>query len=279
MGVGDFLSETFSGGNDPRELIFRLMANELKGSKAEARSGVVAKYAKGVAINAAMRQAKRIAMSAAKGILNKASQQQVETQQTNFAKDQLLKRTNERNFLSRQATQFVKDNIQDSKVSRRRELLTSDKAKSPSQFQIGKLYFFGYHPETKDNLPFYDEFPVVMPLGEESGGFLGLNFHYVRTMVRAQFFDALLDHVDTTEYGENIDAQIRINYEMLVASSKFKKHYRPCIRSYRFRNFVTGLYEIQPKDWKSMMFLPLEKFSKMSREDVWKWSDLEIKGT
>ena len=43
---------------------------------------------------------------------------------------------------------------------RNRFTKTSDNRK----FLIGGMYFFVYNPQTKDELPYYDRFPLVIPL-------------------------------------------------------------------------------------------------------------------
>jgi hypothetical protein len=47
------------------------------------------------------------------------------------------------------------------------------------KFLMGGLYYFMYDPKGKDDMPYYDRFPLVMPLKREVDGFLGLNFHYL----------------------------------------------------------------------------------------------------
>ena len=41
---------------------------------------------------------------------------------------------------------------------------------------------FVYDPKTKAKLPFYDTFPLVLPIDTFRGGFIGLNFHYLPTV-------------------------------------------------------------------------------------------------
>ena len=43
---------------------------------------------------------------------------------------------------------------------------------------FGTLNMFIYDPKHKNKLPFYDTFPLVLPIGGAAGGFLGLNFHF-----------------------------------------------------------------------------------------------------
>ena len=42
---------------------------------------------------------------------------------------------------------------------------------------LGRLNLFFYDPKFKETLPYYDTFPLVLPLEGFRGGFLGMNFH------------------------------------------------------------------------------------------------------
>jgi len=45
---------------------------------------------------------------------------------------------------------------------------------------VGRLNMFFYDPKYKKTLPYYDTFPLVLPLERIPGGFAGINFHYLR---------------------------------------------------------------------------------------------------
>ena len=49
---------------------------------------------------------------------------------------------------------------------------------------IGRLNMFFYDPKYKKTLPYYDTFPLVLPLERIPGGFAGINFHYLRPGAR-----------------------------------------------------------------------------------------------
>ena len=57
--------------------------------------------------------------------------------------------------------------------------MSSEKFRKTNQFRLGGLYFFYYDPKTKDSLPYYDTFPLVLALERYNDGFLGLNLHYL----------------------------------------------------------------------------------------------------
>ena len=48
-----------------------------------------------------------------------------------------------------------------------------------TKFKLGGLYFFFYNPKLRDDLPYYDIFPLVIPIEKYHDGFLGLNLHYL----------------------------------------------------------------------------------------------------
>ena len=49
---------------------------------------------------------------------------------------------------------------------------------------FGTLNMFFYSPKHKNTLPYYDTFPLVLPIGQAAGGFMGLNIHYLPIQMR-----------------------------------------------------------------------------------------------
>ena len=58
---------------------------------------------------------------------------------------------------------------------------------------FGTLNMFIYSPKHKDTLPYYDTFPLVLPIGPAAGGFMGLNFHYLPIQMRIRLLDKIVD--------------------------------------------------------------------------------------
>ena len=50
---------------------------------------------------------------------------------------------------------------------------------------------FFYDPKYKKTLPYYDTFPLVLPLERIPGGFAGINFHYLRPAARFTLLERL----------------------------------------------------------------------------------------
>ena len=53
--------------------------------------------------------------------------------------------------------------------------LMRDRERLKNKSIIGRMYFYYYDPKTKDSLPYYDKFPLVIPIERYPDGFLGLN--------------------------------------------------------------------------------------------------------
>ena len=67
-------------------------------------------------------------------------------------------------------------NINRNQLMREKEL--SLQAPRYTRDLIGRMFMFFYDPKTKDTLPFYDRFPLIVMVGPAAGGFYGLNLHY-----------------------------------------------------------------------------------------------------
>ena len=136
------------------------------------------------------------------------------------------------------------------------------------------LYHFYYDPKGKADLPYYDRFPLVLALEKYNDGFLGLNLHYLPIRYRVAFLDKLLDYAVLTP--ENEVKRVRITYDILTASKRFKE-FRPCIKRYLTSHIKSKILTIEPEEWDVAISLPVQQFKKASAKDVWKESIEEIK--
>ena len=122
---------------------------------------------------------------------------------------------------------------------------------------IGKMYFFYYDPKTKDSLPYYDRFPLVIPIEQYSDGFLGLNLHYIHPKQRIILLDKLSDTLSNSRFDER--TKLRVNYQFLkAASTAFEA--MPCIKRYLFTNIDSRFLEISANEWDIAVMLPMETF-------------------
>jgi len=74
-----------------------------------------------------------------------------------------------------------------------------------SKMWLGKMYFFVYNPKHKMTLPYYDMFPLVLPVERYSDGFLGINFHYLAPKERAHLLDEIKIFVTIKLYQKKLE--------------------------------------------------------------------------
>ena len=135
-----------------------------------------------------------------------------------------------------------------------------------SKMWLGKMYFFVYNPKHKMTLPYYDMFPLVLPVERYSNGFLGINFHYLAPKDRAHLLDEIKIFVNDKTLSEK--TRIMLTYDMLRGFTKFKRA-KPCLKRYITMYMKTQFIPILPDEWGPAIFLPVENFKKMSKKAVW----------
>lgn len=128
----------------------------------------------------------------------------------------------------------------------------------------GEIYCFVYDPKHKETLPYYDTFPLVLPLSATRESFLGLNFHYISPKDRFFLLDAIKKN------GRGIH-RLNISWE-IVASFAGTKNAEPCLKRYLFSHMKTPLRRIRAEDIPTALLLPVERFVKASKQSVWRKS-------
>jgi hypothetical protein len=141
---------------------------------------------------------------------------------------------------------------------------------------MGGLYFFVYDPKGKNELPYYDKFPLVMPLKRESDGFIGLNLHYLPIKHRVVFMKKMMPLALRNDDDEI--KRIKITYSILDASSKYKE-FRPCIKKYLYPHVKSKILAVEPEEWDIATYLPVHQFKKEQAKNVWQDSLNEIRNS
>ena len=124
---------------------------------------------------------------------------------------------------------------------------------------VGTMQMFFYDPKTKDTLPYYDTFPLVVIVGPAEKGFYGLNLHYLPPMLRAKMLDGLMD-IASSKRSPN--AKFEITYETLKSTSKLK-FFKPCFKHYLASNVRGGFAQVPAPEWEIATFLPVASFKKI----------------
>jgi hypothetical protein len=148
--------------------------------------------------------------------------------------------------------------------------LMRDRNRQVSNTIIGKMYFYYYDPKTKEQLNYYDKFPLVIPIEEYRDGFLGINIHYIRPRQRLILLDKLSSIATDRNYDEN--TRLRISYNYLKNSSKTYEA-TPCIKRYYFNHIKSRFLAISANEWDIAALLPTEQFMKASPSKVYAESE------
>ena len=130
----------------------------------------------------------------------------------------------------------------------------------------GSMYNFQYDPKMKKTLPYYDRFPLCIPVQKARNGFHGLNLHYLHPRVRAQFLDALMDLATNDKYDRS--TKMKLSYKLIKSSSKLR-WFKPCFKHYLSEHIKSKLLLIEPQDWEIAIFLPTDSFRKKQADTVW----------
>ena len=139
---------------------------------------------------------------------------------------------------------------------------------------IGKMFFLFYNPKNKLTLPYYDKFPLVMPIHTYSNGFLGLNFHYLSPPQRSILLENLLTLRNNQEMDET--TRIRLKYGILKKTAKYK-HHKPTIKRYLTQHIKGRLLPVEPENWMTSILLPVAQFENATDQTVWNESKRKIK--
>ena len=168
---------------------------------------------------------------------------------------------------TRLARQWLKSKTQNLRVSGKE--LMQDRLKLRNKSLIGRMYFYYYDPKMKDTLPYYDRFPLVIPIERHNDGFIGLNLHYISPKYRIMLLDKLSSIMNNDEYDET--TKLRISYDFLKRATKIFEA-KPCIKKYLMAHVKSRFLEITADEWDIAVMLPVEQFVKARKSQVWQES-------
>jgi hypothetical protein len=149
----------------------------------------------------------------------------------------------------------------------------TDEARKVASMEYGYMYAFKYDPKTKNELPYYDTFPLIFPVKFESDGFMGINFHYLPPVLRAKLMDAMYSTLTNKKYDDT--TKMRISYSILQSASKYR-YFKPTLKKYLRTHVRSQFLEIQVKEWDIALFLPTESFRKADTGRIWEESRKKI---
>jgi len=138
----------------------------------------------------------------------------------------------------------------------------------------GHLYMYGYDPKLKEELPYYDRFPLVFPYSKTADGFMGLNMHYLPYQLRVFLLDKLMVYKSNNRLDET--TKLKYSWQLINGISRFAPA-QACIKQYLIGHVKTQFRQIPSADWATAMLLPVEQFVGASKQKVWRDSQKIIR--
>ena len=127
---------------------------------------------------------------------------------------------------------------------------------------FGTMNLFYYRPKGAAKLPYYDIFPLVIPIGRRlNDGFVGLNFHYLSVPQRWLLLERLsmfqvpseLDAFDTGEGAGDVMA-------LFWSKIRRKRGVRPIVKRYLTKNIKSRFLKIELREMLIALSIPMERF-------------------
>ena len=143
--------------------------------------------------------------------------------------------------------------------------LIRDGKRQASPF-YGRLNMFFYGPKHAKTLPYYDTFPLVLPLEQYNDGFLGVNLHYLPIPLRIKLLDRLVDYSNNTKFDES--TILNVNYKRL----KNLREIKPTLKRYLAGHVKSQYRRIDADEFTVATLLPVQNFKKASDKEVWRES-------
>jgi hypothetical protein len=158
------------------------------------------------------------------------------------------------------STQWFRDKIKEFGTPTSANLLRDGKRTTKPTF--GLLNMFVYDPKGKKELPYYDTFPLVLPIEEYSNGFLGINLHYLSMPIRIRLLDRLVDYSNNDKFDKSTN--LNVDYSRLKKIDLIK----PCLKRYLASNVRTNFRKVEADEFMVATLLPVQRFKKQSDSHI-----------
>ena len=159
------------------------------------------------------------------------------------------------------STEWYREKIKEFGTPTSLDLIRDGKRSTKPHF--GRLNMFIYSPRDAKKLPYYDTFPLVLPLEQYNDGFLGINFHYLPIPLRMRLLDRIVDFSSNTQFDENTVLNVTYN------KVKSIRLIRPTIHKYLAGYTRSQFRRIDADELTIATLLPVQRFKKASADAVW----------
>ena len=160
------------------------------------------------------------------------------------------------------STQWYRDKIKEFGKPGAMDLIRDGKQSRTPHY--GRMNMFFYDPKGRKTLPYYDTFPLVLPIERYPDGFLGINFHYLPMGLRLKLLDRIVDFSNNTKFDEStiIDA----NYSQL----KNIREIKPTLKRYLAGRVKTRFRRVDADEFTVAALLPIARWKNGSQTQVYK---------
>jgi hypothetical protein len=145
-----------------------------------------------------------------------------------------------------------------------------------SNLQLGHMYCYVYDAKTKDELPYWDRFPLIFPIELTENGWYGLNLHYIPIQFRAKVLSVLYRFLNNKKYDETTRITLTYRYLKDLGASD-KALMQVAFKQYLTNRVKSRFIHISPDEWPIALYLPMEQWQKQSFSKVYSDIDSKIK--
>lgn len=154
-----------------------------------------------------------------------------------------------------EANAFIKQRIAQARIPTNRSNILNDAKRVTPFAAVGRMFFFRYDPLTKETLPEWDEFPLVIPTTVTGDGFTGINFHFLPPQQRLAILNGLYMFLNNDKYDDS--TRFMLSYDLLKTMSRFSP-IKQCMRRYLYDQMLSSIIYIEPNYWETAIFLPVQ---------------------
>jgi hypothetical protein len=158
------------------------------------------------------------------------------------------------------STQWFRDKIKEFGKPTSADLIKDGKRTTTPTF--GLLNMFVYDPKGKKELPYYDTFPLELPIEEYNNGVLGIKLHYLSMPMRIKLLDRLVDYSNNDKFDKS--TKLNANYSNLKKIDLIK----PCLKRYLAGHVKSKFRKVEADEFMIATLLPVQRFKKQSDSHV-----------
>ena len=127
-----------------------------------------------------------------------------------------------------------------------------DEFDAEGALQLGQMYMFFYDAKTQDKLPYWDYFPLCIPIKRYKTGFMGLNLHYLAPRYRIRLLDAMYEYASESVFD--------ISYRLVKSVGKLRWA-KPCVKQYQYGYFKSYIKKVDSQYYDLVSMLPTTQFN------------------